>query len=114
MDRQSRRDAIREYKERKFSQGIFAMRCSVTGEAWVGQSRNLEQQPNGLWPSLRRAGHPNPALRAAFAVHGEAAFSFEILEVIEAEGLGPYALANLLKDRNAHWRAALGAAKIVG
>ncbi len=114
MDNQTRRDAIRAYKERKFSQGIFAMRCAVTGEAWVGQSRNLEQQPNGIWMSLRRGGHPNPKLRAAFAALGEAAFSFDVLEVIDDEALSAYALGNLLKERDAHWRAALRATKIVG
>jgi hypothetical protein len=114
MDKQSRRDAVRAYKERKFSQGIFAMRCAASGEAWVGQSRNLEQQPNGIWSSLRRGGHPNPALRAAFAAHGVGAFSFDVLEVIDDEGLSAYARDNLLKTRDAHWRAELGASKIVG
>ncbi len=114
MDKQSRREVIRQYKERKFSQGIFAMRCAVTGQAWVGQSRNLEQQSNGIWTSLKLGGHPNPALRAAFAAHGQAALSFEVLEVVDDEGLSPYACANLLKDRDAYWRAELGATKIVG
>lgn len=114
MDRQSRRDAIRDYKERKVRQGIFAVRCAVSGEAWVGQSRNLEQQQNGIWFGLRQGGHPNPTLRAAWAKHGEAAFAFEVLETIEDEGLSAYGRDNLLKDRGAHWRARLGATKIVG
>ncbi|MFI4966934.1 MAG: GIY-YIG nuclease family protein [Caulobacterales bacterium] len=114
MDRQGRRDAIRDYKERKVSQGIFAVRCAVTGQAWVGQSRNLEQQQNGIWFSLRQGGHPNPALRAAWAAHGAAALAFEVLETIDDEGLNAYARDNLLKARDAHWRAELGATKIVG
>jgi hypothetical protein len=114
MDKQSRRDAIRDYKERKFSQGIFAMRCALTGQAWVGQSRNLEQQPNGIWSSLRRGGHPNPTLRAAFAAHGEAAFAFQVLETIKGDGLSAYARDNLLKQRDTFWRSQLGATKIVG
>jgi hypothetical protein len=114
MDKQSRRDAIREYKERKVSQGIFAVRCTATGERWVGQSRNLQQQPNGIWAGLRLGGHPNPALRAAWAQHGEAAFVFEVLETIEHEGLSAYGRDNLLKARDVHWRAELSATKIVG
>jgi hypothetical protein len=114
MDRQSRRDAIRDYKERKVSQGIFAVRCAVTGETWVGKSRNLDQQQNGIWFGLRMGGHPNAGLRAAWAAHGEADFAFEVLETIEDEDLGDYARDNLLKDRDAIWRAKLGAAKIVG
>lgn len=114
MDRQSRREAIRDYKERKIATGIFAVRCAASGEAWVGQSRNLTQQRNGIWFGLRLGGHPNAALRAAWAAHGEAAFAFEVLEVIDDEGLSAYARGNLLKDRDAFWRAELGATKIVG
>jgi hypothetical protein len=94
--------------------GIFAVRCAVTGQAWVGQSRNLEQQQNGIWFGLRQGGHPNPTLRAAWAAHGEAAFAFEVLETLEDETLITYARDNLLKARDVHWRAELGATKIVG
>ena len=114
MDKQSRRQVVRDYKERKVSQGIFAVRCAASGEVWVGQSRNLEQQQNGIWFGLRQGGHPNPTLRAAWASHGEAAFAFEVLETITGEELSPYGRANRLKDRDAHWRAQLGAPKIVG
>lgn len=114
MDKQRRREVVRDYKERKVAQGIFAVRCAVTGEVWVGQSRNLEQQQNGIWFGLRQGGHPNPALRVAWAAHGEEAFAFEVLETIADEDLGAYVRANLLKDRDAHWRAQLGAPKIVG
>ena len=114
MDKQTRRQAVSDYKERKVSKGIFAVRCVATGEAWVGKSRNLEQQQNGIWFGLRQGGHPNPALRAAWAAHGEAAFSFEVLEAIDDEGLSAYGRDSLLKDRAAHWRSELGATKIVG
>jgi hypothetical protein len=114
MDKQSRRQAVSDYKERKVSKGIFAVRCAVSGETWVGQSRNLEQQKNGIWFGLRQGGHPNPALRAAWAAHGEAALSFEVVEAIDDEGLSAYGRDSLLKDRAAHWRAELGATKIVG
>ena len=114
MDKQTRRQAVTDYKERKVSKGIFAVRCAVTGETWVGQSRNLEQQQNGIWFGLRQGGHPNPALRAAWAAHGEAAFVFEVVEAIDDEGLSAYGRDSLLKDRAAAWRAQLGATKLVG
>ena len=114
MDKQGRRQILRDYKERKIPAGVFAVRCTVTGEAWVGQSRNLGQQQNRIWFALRQAGHPNPGLRASWAAHGEAAFIFEVLETIEGEELSAYARSNMLKDLDAHWRAQLGATKIVG
>jgi len=114
MDRQGRRAAIQGYKERKVPVGIFAVRCVATGQAWVGASRNLEQQPNRIWFSLRLGGCRNPGLQAAYGAHGEAAFAVEVLETIDTESVSPYELANRLKDRDAHWRAQLGAAKIAG
>jgi hypothetical protein len=114
MDNQSRRQAVRDYKERKVSAGIYAVRCAAAGQSWVGQSPNLDQQQNRIWFALRQGGHPNPALKAAWAAHGEAAFTFEVLEVIEDADLSVYARDSRLKDRSAHWRAGLGATKIVG
>lgn len=114
MDKQSRRQVVRDYKERKTPTGIYAVRCAVTGEAWVGQSRNLEQQQNRIWFGLRQAGHPNRALQAAWTAHGPAAFGFEVLEAIDDEGLSDYGRDDLLKARDAHWRSELGASKIVG
>jgi hypothetical protein len=114
MDKQSRRQAVSDYKDSKTAQGVYAVRCAVTGEAWIGQSPNLAQQQNRIWFGLRQGGYPNPALREAWAAHGEAAFAFDVLEAIEDEGLSDYAIRNQLKDRAAHWRAVLGGTKIVG
>lgn len=114
MDKQTRRQAVSDYKDRKVSIGIYAVRCTVTGEAWVGQSQNLTQQQNRIWFGLRQGGYPNPALKTAWAAHGEAAFAFEVLEAIDDEGLSAYGRDSLLKDRAAHWRSELGATKIVG
>ncbi|HEY8003155.1 MAG TPA: GIY-YIG nuclease family protein [Phenylobacterium sp.] len=114
MDKPSRRQILRDYKERKVSLGIFAVRCAVTGETWIGKSRNLEQQRNGIWFGLRAGGYVNRAVQAAWTAHGEGAFSFEVLEALETDDLSAYARDNLLKDRDAHWRTELRAAKLVG
>ena len=114
MDKQSRRDAIREYKERKVTHGVFAVRCAASGEAWVGVAPNVGQMQHRIWFGLRQGGHPNPAMRAAWAAHGEAAFAFEVLEEVDTDELGPLGRDSLLKARTAHWLAELGATKIVG
>jgi hypothetical protein len=114
MDKQTRRQAVRDYKERKVAVGIYAVRCAASGQLWVGVGRNLDQQQNRLWFGLKTGGHPNAALRAAWAEHGEAAFSFEVVETVDVEELSDYVRDNRLKARDAHWRTELGAAKIVG
>ena len=70
----SRKDLIREYKEKKPTPGVFAVRCIPTNAAWTGLSRNLDTQQNGIWFQLRTGSHVNKALQTAWKKHGEAAF----------------------------------------
>ena len=107
-----RKDLIREYKEKKPRPGIFAVRCAATGENWIGSSRNLDTQKNGIWFQLRSGSYVNAELMAAWKTHGEDAFSFDELEVVDDENAQLIDL--LLKDRAAHWREKLVAKKLVG
>lgn len=107
MDKQSRRNAARDYKERKVPAGIFSLRCLATGETWVGAARNLDQK-NGLMFSLRQGSHRNRALQAAWTAHGEAGFAYEVVETLDDEDLGPLGRDTWLKTRELYWREALG------
>ena len=107
-----KRDLIREYKERKVRQGIFAVRCAESGAAWVAASRNLDTQQNGIWFQLKLGSHPNKALQAAWNNAGAERFSFEVIEEIDNEN--KLLIPALLKQRAAHWREALGAEKLTG
>ena len=53
-------------------------------------------------------------MQGAWAVHGEAAFSFEVLERINDEALTPQGVLDRLKIRQQHWLVELGAKKAVG
>ncbi|HEY1707636.1 MAG TPA: GIY-YIG nuclease family protein [Rhizomicrobium sp.] len=107
MENARKKDLIREYKERKAQPGIYAIR---SGDAvWVGISNNLDKQQNSVWFQLRMNGHMNKAMQAAWNAHGEAAFTYEVLEEIEDDN--PQMIALLLKDRDAHWRQQLDAGK---
>jgi len=103
MDKQTRREAVRGYKERKIESGVFAVRCTATGETWVATSRNLSQQQNGIWFSLRMGSHVNRDLQAVWKAHGPDAFRYEVLEAIEDEDLSDYSRNVLLKECEAHW-----------
>jgi hypothetical protein len=106
-----RKAAIAAYKERKVPFGIFAVRCSTTGQVWVGRSQHLDTQQNGLWFALKHGSGMNRDLQAAWNACGEAAFTFEELERLPDETL-PYVRQAKLKDRLAHWKAELDAALI--
>lgn len=107
MENARKKDLIREYKEKKATPGIFAVRCGDS--VWVGPSKNLEKQQNSVWFQLRQNGHMNKAMQAAWNTHGAGAFTFEVLEEIADDN--PQLIGLLLKEHDAHWREKLAAAK---
>lgn len=114
MDKQSRREAVRDLKERKVPRGVFAVRCAVSGQAWVSASRNLDSEETKLRFSLKHGGYINREVQAAWNTHSEPALTFDVLEVFDDEEMGPVGRGDLAKSRAAHWRTELGAAKLVG
>lgn len=113
MDKQSRREAARDYKDRKVAAGIFSLRCTATGEIWVGAARNLDQK-NGLMFSLRMGSHRNRDLQAAWNSHGgEAGVEYAVVEELTDDKLTPLGREDWLKARERHWREALNARSVV-
>lgn len=108
MSTTDRKAAIAAYKERKTRAGIYAVRCAPAKAVWIGESRHIDTHRNGLWFALKHGSYPNPALQAAWRTHGEAAFTFEAIEILD-DGLTPYLQGKMLKERRDHWRAALQA-----
>ncbi len=104
----SRKVAIEAFKQRTPRRGIFAVRCTPTGRAWVGASPNLDAARNGLWFSLRSGSHRDAALQAEWQVHGEAAFRFDVLEELERDMLA-MDVADALKRKKREWAAKEGA-----
>jgi hypothetical protein len=105
---EDRKAAIAAYKERKVIAGIYAVRCTATGEVWVGRWPNVATIQNRIWFTLRQGSHPNPELQACWRANGEAHFRFDILEAMDEEA-STYVRDSLLKERAAHWRSTLGA-----
>jgi hypothetical protein len=58
------------------------------------------------------SGTYNKTMQAAWDKHGEAAFTFEVLEEITDEN--PSMIGLLMKEREAHWRTELNAGKAQG
>src|SRR5580698_6360333 len=93
--RAERREAARQFKERKPSPGIYALRCSTTGISWVDSSPNLDAAQNGQFFQLRQRLHRNKELQAEWNAHGEESFEFVILETLSEE-TSPLLLRDLL------------------
>lgn len=104
-----RKALLRAYKERKVEPGVYAVRCTASGEVWVGATPDLATRQNGVWFTLKLGSHREPSLQAAWKAHGEAAFVFEAVETVETEGLDSFTRNGRLKDRRDHWAQVLGA-----
>jgi hypothetical protein len=103
-----KKEAIRKFKEQKPLLGAYAVRCTASGRVWVGASRNLDATKNGCWFSLRSGGHIEKSLQKEWNEHGEAAFQYEILEMLDGD-LHALAIADLLKQTRQRWVEQLSA-----
>lgn len=111
MDRQARKAATAAYKERKPAYGVYAVICRASGEAWVGESRHVDTQQNGLWFTLRLGSCRHRDLQSAWSEHGEDEFRFEELERLR-EDYPEIGRLDELRRRSALWRARLQAGSL--
>ena len=103
----ARRQIADEFKERKVPRGIFEVRCSATGDAWVGSSPNLDAARNSLWFQLRAGRYRNTSLQQTWTQHGEPAFTLDVLERFEDE-MPELLLNDLYASKKKEWAATLG------
>lgn len=107
MKGEARKVAVAAYKERTVSAGIYAVRCSATGDIWVGKAPDLATIENRLWFTLREGGNGYRGL-LAWRDHGAETLSFEVLERLKDDDL-KFGRDDVLKKRRAHWAAKLEA-----
>jgi hypothetical protein len=111
MRNDERKAAIAAYKERKTIGGVYVVRCTASGELWVGQCPNLDGIQNRVWFTLRLGTDPNQSLQTAWRQHGAEHFQFEVLEQTD-EDEPNYVNPALLTERAAQLRLALKANRL--
>lgn len=105
----AKKDAIRAYKERKISRGIFTIRCKTTGHLWVESSRDLDAAEKRTFFLLRSGDvQIDKTAEAEFREYGPDMFSYEVLEKLD-EDVAETAIRDLLRERKRHWLATLSA-----
>ena len=82
---QSRKDLIREYKERQKPAGVFQIKNTKTGKFLLASSLNIEGSLNKHKFMLKTGGHINKALQADWNRDGAENFVFEILEEVKVQ-----------------------------
>jgi hypothetical protein len=108
QSKESKKEIIRKFKERKPLVGAYAVRCTTTGRVWVGASRNLDATKNGCWFCLRNGSHMEKSLQAEWNTQGESSFQFEILEELDKD-VHPLAVEDQLKEKKNAWVVQFGA-----
>ena len=99
-----RRALTRQYKESRRTVGVYRIRNTVTGRSVLRGSLDLHGAMNRGRFELRLGGHRDAALQAEWRRHGEAAFAFEVLEILEHKDDPAYDPAQLLADALEAWR----------
>ena len=107
MIKEDRKAAVAAFKERSRPAGIYVVRCTATGEAWIGQNPDLEAIQNRLWFTLRLGSHRTTRLQQAWQEHGADHFVFEVVERVPDDE-PVHDLRGHLKRRLAHWQQELG------
>jgi hypothetical protein len=102
-----RKEATREFKERKPSPGIYALRCSATGRTWIDSCPNLTAAQNSQFFQLRQNLHRNKELQSEWNTQGESTFTFEVLETLP-DDTPSLNLRDLLTQRKQAWAAQSG------
>ena len=80
---QSRKEMIRNYKERRKPAGVFQIKNVANGKVLLGSSLNLEGPLNSHRFMLTTGSHRNKALQNEWNAYGEKKFVFEILETVK-------------------------------
>jgi group I intron endonuclease len=99
----TRADLKRAYKERKPEAGIYQIRNLVNGKVLLGSSVSLDGRLNRHRFALRIGQHRFPALQADWNQHGEAAFAFEIAEVVKPSDDPDFSLELALEELEQRW-----------
>lgn len=108
MTAPDRKALISAYKRSPTIAGVYAVICTATGESWVGRSRHIDTQKNGLWFALRHGTSPHQSLQEAWTDGTEADFRFEQLDRLP-EDISPGMRDIELRERAARWIARLQA-----
>jgi hypothetical protein len=111
LEQQDRRAAIATYKKCGPAYGVYAVICNATGEVWVGRSRHVDKQQNGLWFALKLGTSPHASLQSVWKRHGADEFRFEELERLR-DDYSEMSRWDELKKRQDLWKVRLDASNI--
>jgi len=107
LSAQERRERTRAFKQSFPRLGVYAVRCSTSGAAWVGASRNVDGALNRIRFELAQGAHRDASLAQAWRLHGAGAFTFEVLDRVKQRDDPAFDYEAELQSLLALWRLEL-------
>ena len=107
MDKQHRKDLVRQYHEAPKPRGVYRVHCGATGHGVVGASQDLPSALNRQRAQLSLGRHPDKALQEDWDRHGAEAFGFEVLDTLAPRDDPGYDPSGDLEELAQMWRERL-------
>jgi hypothetical protein len=82
MDKQEKRRAVAQYKERLQQGGVYAIRCKESGKILLLGTTDIPGSRNRFEFAQSTGGCVHPKLRADWEQYGGRTFEFEIVETL--------------------------------
>lgn len=83
MDTSRRKELMSEWKNRRPEMGVIAIRCTQTGESFLGVCKDTRVGFNRHRFQLPAQLHPNKRLQALWNTYGEGGFAFQVARVLK-------------------------------
>jgi len=100
MDRKA---LVRDYKNTPRPMGVYRVRNTANGKAFIGTARDLPGILNSQRAQLRMGSHMNRALQRDWNELGPGAFEFEVLDTLEPRDAPGYDPRDDLRALEALW-----------
>src|SRR5690606_4713108 len=75
----------KEFKGQSKKGGVYQIRNLINGKIYIGSAKCVQVRASQHLSKLKQGKHANKHLQNAFNKHGEDAFLFEVLEVVEGD-----------------------------
>ena len=85
MEISRRKQLLEEYKNRRPEMGVFSYKCKITGESFLGTSKDTKSAFNSTNVRLEANQHPNKQLQELWNQYGQAEFEMSVIKVLKYE-----------------------------
>jgi hypothetical protein len=105
-----RKDAVRKYKETPRTMGVFVIRNTSSGKAFIGSSTDAPARLNRHRSTLKFGAHPSRELQQDWESLGADAFEFTVVDTLKPSDEPGNDPSEDLAVLEAMWREKLSAA----